>query len=58
MIESEYVYSTIFIINRNTVLVYVEVSSCLLCYALAYTIISFWFGKKIQLWHRYLLIMI
>jgi len=58
MIESEYVYITIFLINRNTVLVYVEVPSCLLCYALACTIITFWFGKKIKLWHIYLPIMI
>lgn len=35
VVESEYVYITVFLINRNTVLVYVEVPSCLLCYALA-----------------------
>jgi hypothetical protein len=34
MIESEYVDITVFLVNRNTVLVYVEVPSCLLYYAL------------------------
>jgi len=46
MIESEYVYITIFLINRNTVLVFVEVRSCLLCYALACTIIPFDLERK------------
>jgi len=46
MIESEYVYITIFLINRNTVLVYVEVPSCLLCYDLACTVIPFDLERK------------